>query len=254
MHSETAELSLTALVLNDDVAMPLVPGGPERGWMHRTPDKFAYRCLPLVMANQSGWLVLSSHTVRVIWNGGASAHGLTVEVLAGAPLCPAGSHFGSGILTWTLPYLFRTPPGWNLLARGPANHIKDGIQALEGLVETDWNPATFTLNWKMTRPDFPITFEQGEPIGMLVPQRRGDLESFRPILRSLEEEPALADAVSAWAEARTRFLVESEVPGSPAHGQRRGDYLRGVFPEGTAAKDHQTKRNLRAFEGAGKSK
>ena len=45
---------------------------------------------------------------------------------------PMSSHFGYGILTWTLPYLFRTPPDWNLLARGPSNLPKDGIQALEG--------------------------------------------------------------------------------------------------------------------------
>ena len=38
----------------------------------------------------------------------------------------AESLFGHGILTWTLPYLFRTPPGYNLLARGPANWPKDG--------------------------------------------------------------------------------------------------------------------------------
>src|SRR3712207_8402233 len=34
---------------------------------------------------------------------------------------PARSHFGSGILTWNLPFLFRTPPGYNLHVRGPAN-------------------------------------------------------------------------------------------------------------------------------------
>ena len=41
-------------------------------------------------------------------------------------LLPA-SHFGSGILTWHLPLLFRTPPGYDLLVRGPANHPKDAM-------------------------------------------------------------------------------------------------------------------------------
>ena len=52
-------------------------------------------------------------------------------------LLPA-SHFGDGILTWHLPILFRTPPGYNLLVRGPANYPKDAVSPLEGIVETDW--------------------------------------------------------------------------------------------------------------------
>lgn len=64
---------------------------------------------------------------------------------------PVSSVFGSGIMTWGVPYLFRTPPGWNLLARGPANWPKDAVAPLDGLVETDWAVATFTMNWKFTR-------------------------------------------------------------------------------------------------------
>jgi Family of unknown function (DUF6065) len=43
--------------------------------------------------------------------------------------------------------VFRTPPGCNLYVRGPANSPKDGIAALEGIIETDWSEATFTMNW-----------------------------------------------------------------------------------------------------------
>ncbi|MGA9676358.1 MAG: DUF6065 family protein, partial [Mycobacterium sp.] len=58
-------------------------------------------------------------------------------------LLPA-SHFGDGILTWHLPILFRTPPGYNLLVRGPANYPKDAVSPLEGIVETDWASASFS--------------------------------------------------------------------------------------------------------------
>ena len=43
--------------------MRLVPAGRERAWMNATPGCFAYRCLPMVMANQAGWFVLNSHRV-----------------------------------------------------------------------------------------------------------------------------------------------------------------------------------------------
>jgi hypothetical protein len=50
------------------------------------------------------------------------------------------SHFGSGILTWNVPYLFRTPPGYNLLVRGPANWPKDAAfeKGIELLFDKLW--------------------------------------------------------------------------------------------------------------------
>jgi len=34
----------------------LWPAPSTRVWMERSPNKFANRCLPLLIANQSGWL------------------------------------------------------------------------------------------------------------------------------------------------------------------------------------------------------
>jgi hypothetical protein len=107
--------------------------------------RFANRCLPLRIANQAGWFILNSHPLRVTWTGGNDLSALEVESLDPSVAPPAASHFGSGILTWNIPYLFRTPPGYNLHARGPANWPKDGACPLEGIVETDWAVSTFTI-------------------------------------------------------------------------------------------------------------
>lgn len=68
------------------------------------------------------------------------------------------SHFGSGIITWNLPFIFRTPRGYGLLVTGPSNCARRGIAPLDGCVETDWLPNGFTMNWKLTEKDLPITF------------------------------------------------------------------------------------------------
>ncbi len=44
---------------------------------------------------------------------------------------------------------------------GPPNHIKDGIQPLTGLVETDWLPFPFTMNWMFTRKGS-VRWERGQ--------------------------------------------------------------------------------------------
>jgi hypothetical protein len=162
------------------------------------------------------------------------------------------SHFGSGILTWNLPYLFRTPPGYNLLVRGPANWPKDGASALEGIVETDWSPATFTMNWKLTRPHWPVEFKENEPICMLVPQRRGELEAFRPAVQNLSRAPWLARLYARWSQSRYTFLRELHEPGSAARQQGwQRDYLRGVLPDGERACEHQTHLTLQPFSEEG---
>ena len=218
-----------------------------RAWMDATPDRFANRCLPLLIANQSGWLLTLRHSVRATWDGGTYQDATVIEILDPDEPPPAVSHFGSGIVTWTIPYLFRTPPGWNLLVRGPANEPLDGAHALEGIVETDWSSATFTMNWKLTRPGFPVVFEKGQPICMIVPQRRAELEGFDPMIVDLELAPNLAEEYREWRSGRAVFLEDLRTGARAAVRQKwQRDYFRGINPD-PIEPEHQTKRSLRAF-------
>src|SRR5262249_57520101 len=127
-----------------------------------------------------------------------------------------------------------------------------GAAPLEGLIETDWAVATFTMNWKLTRPKHPVTFARGEPICMLVPQRRGELESFQPEIRELAAEPELKDAYTAWRDGRQAFLLAKLLAGPGPHSAGshswQGEYFRGTAPDGTTAPDHHTKLHLRSFQ------
>lgn len=234
--------------------MRIVPASSRRAWMDATTDKFANRCLPLKIANQAGWSILNDRAFRVTWDGGTERTSGRVEPLDEADEMPlaASSHFGHGILTFHIPFLFRTPPGYNMLARGPANLPKDGISPLEGIIETDWSIASFTMNWRMTRTDHPVLFEEGEPICMVLPQWRGELEEFVPEVRELNDDLELAYDYWKWSESRWRFMTEDEKRrvsegkkiASPQH------YVRGTSPTGIGSEEHQTKLRLGRFEGA----
>ena len=240
---------LIAYRLDNSDTCRLVPAQGDRDWMAATTDRFARRCLPLSMANQWGWFVLNEHDVRLTWTGGQDRSAVKVELDAAASGGPI-SHFGSGIVTWNLPYLFRTSPGWNLLVRGPANWPKDGVYALEGLVETDWSVATFTVNWMLTRPNVPVTFSAGEPLCMLVPQRRRALEEFEPEECALDQDSATRAGHIRWSESRQRFMVRGYEDGAhdePRHAGWQGHYFRGKAPGGAGAPDHQVKPHLRPF-------
>jgi hypothetical protein len=130
-----------------------------------------YRCLPLVIANTYGWEILSPVGFTAMWNGGPATDGVVVLPDPGPPP-PAVSHFGHGILTFKLPFVFRTDPGTDLIVQGPMNQPKDAIAALTGVVESDWGPFSFTMNWKFTRPKTAVRFRKGEAICHLIPIER----------------------------------------------------------------------------------
>lgn len=249
--SEDAELPLIAYLLEGAAPMPIVPASYTRPWMDEIPDRFAHRCLPMTIANQAGWMILNSHTFRVVWHGGPDLASLEMIYLDGAPPYPALSNFGHGILTFHIPYIFRTPPGYNLLARGPANSPKDGISALEGLVETDWAISTFTMNWQMTRPNQVVEFERGEPICMVVPQRRGELEEFSPATARMTDDADLAHEHVAWSQSRTWYNATKQLTGvgKPDGVGWQRHYFRGKTMSGGTAPEHQTRLTLRPFVG-----
>src|SRR5882757_10212642 len=133
---------------------PLIrPAPATRAWMDDTPEAFAYRCLPLNIANAHGWEVLNPCGFEAIWDGGSGVEALTIKPDAGAVEGRlAQSLFGQGVITFHVEAIVRTPPGWNLWVGGSPNRHKDGVGPLTGVIETDWSPFTFTMNWRFTRP------------------------------------------------------------------------------------------------------
>lgn len=239
---------LIAYCVNPVLRMPVIAAPVERAWMDATPRRFAYRCLPMVLANQAGWLILNNHKIAVEWDGGGGTNCLQIEQLGGEGACQATSIFGDGILTFMVPYVFRTPAGINLHVRGPVNLPKDGIAALEGIVETDWSEAPFTMNWKLTRPGHRVVFDVGEPIAMIAPAGRGDIERFSAEIREMREDPELAAGFEAWSWSRNQFNWELQQFGSQAQkdGWQR-HYMRGVTVTNKKAPEHQTGLTLAEF-------
>ena len=243
--AETNELIAYELFPNCGVS--IVPAEVDRTWMDATGGRFAYRCLPLNIANQNGWMLTCRTEIEAYWYGGRTKPDIEVRYF-GQPDNHVSSHFGEGVLTFSVPFIFRTPPGINLWVKGPTNFIKDGIQALEGVVETDWSPATFTMNWQFTRPFEWIRFKKDEPFCMIVPIPRGLTESFAPRKLSIHTNPELKAQYNKWDSERRTFLegLDKKVPEIVARSWQK-EYFQGKSPDGSKAGQHQTKLVVRPF-------
>ncbi len=223
----------------------------ERGWMDDTGGSYAYRCLPLNIANAHGWLILNNAPFVAQWNGAPSLDAIRIEAIEteGVSLL-ASSHFGHGVLTFHVNCLFKTEPEYDLWVTGPTNLVKDGIQPLTGVVETDWSPFTFTMNWLFTRKNTPIAFERDEPMCMIFPIPRGLIEKVEPEFRSIETDVQLNKAYHAWADSRLEFNKELSVRGSAAQNEKwQKDYFSGrAVSAVTAPASHRTKVRAKPFK------
>ena len=249
----TAEkISLTAYRIPGRRYLRMEPAPANRPWMDVTTQGWANRCLPLKIANQSGWMILNDCEFEAVWGGQPGLD--SVKFFAKNGQAPAAvSMFGFGVVTWSIPYIFRTPPGYNLYVRGPSNSGKDYIAPFDAVVETDWLPYPFTMSWRFTKPLKTVKFEKDEPICLIMPVKRGALEDTVPEIRNLESAPELLEGYRKWHQSRViaqdvamraakakRVLTPQEAAADLAATPKQGHYIRGRGHMGETADDHQS--------------
>ncbi|MEM9839527.1 MAG: DUF6065 family protein [Pseudomonadota bacterium] len=215
-------------------APDLRAGTVKRSWMEATSDRFAYRCLPLNMANVTGWTLHLTAGFDATWNGGPAAADITLTPHdEGTDLSHvAVSHFAGGVLTFHTGYLFRTPEGWATWAMAPPNTPTDGITALSGLIETDWLPFPFTMNWLFTRPGT-ARFEKGAPFCFITLVEPTRLSEITPQVLSIHDDKALYDEYMAWHQSRTEFnaAIQDRDPEALRESWQK-HYMKGRSPSG----------------------
>jgi hypothetical protein len=224
------------------------PAEATRDWMDATNESFAYRCLPLNIANAHGWEVLSPCDFSASWRGGTDVKDIIIRVPADTKeIDRPVSIFGQAVITFHIFGIFRTPPGWNLWVGGSPNTAKDGLAPLNGIIETDWSPYSFTMNWRFLRRNHTVSFRKGEPICFLFPVQRAVLEQVRPRFAPMTDE--LMAQFKAWSASRDAFRLEMErnPPAAPADKWQKR-YYRGIdMHDRQGTPDHRARLRLAPF-------
>jgi hypothetical protein len=225
----------------------IIPLGRKRAWMSATTDAYAYRCMPLNIANEYGWQVLSPAQFTATWNGSDGLDGIEISYESPVRFDFAQSHFGSGILTVSVDFVVQTPENISLYIRGIPNETIQDIQPLDAIVETDWLPFTFTYNYKFLKP-CSIRFEKNEPLFSFFPINRGGIEEYSIASRSIEDDQDFFEKYNEYADSREDYLnqiSDTEIDGG---GQRY--YSNAKTPNGNRypVKNHVKKVNLSKLE------
>ncbi len=219
----------------------------QRDWMNATPHRYAYRCLPLTIANQTGWWIKNPVGFTATWRGPNAPGSIefTFDTAAEVWSTWINSQFGEGIITWNTPFLFRTQPsGSRLLVCGPANYFKRNAHALTAIIESDWISMSFTMNWKIMVPHQPVRFEQGEPLFQAIPLLSNlcaDLEEADVSYQRLSDNPELHRAYMEWDQGRRRFH-DQKAAGEVKATEWQKDYFQGRDASGREVSGyHMTK-------------
>ena len=137
-----------------------------------------YKCLPLSIANQYGFVLTLPFDIELTWDGKEHPEGITVKTEDNQSWFKVMSLFGSGIVTIATPFFLRTPPGVNLMTINPPNYILPNITVMSGVVETDNIRGPFTFNIKLQIPGITTTLRKGMPISGIIPIPRYFSDGF----------------------------------------------------------------------------
>ena len=188
----------------------------QRDWMDATPSRFAYRCLPLTIANQTGLWIKNPVGFTATWRGSERPGSIDFQFDRSADVWKnwINNEFGVGIITWNTPFLFRTKPeGSRLLVCGPANDFKANAHPLTAIIESDWITMSFTMNWKIMNVGEPVRFEVGEPLFQAIPllsNACADLEGASVTYKKLDDDPEVARAYRSGTSRAVRFMERSK--------------------------------------------
>lgn len=196
-------MEITAYKVDGATELPIIPAPQKRQWSKTIPGIGA--CLPLTIANGGGWWLLNpaEFTAR---RSSYYNHEVTIQ----RDVNHVASHFGFGVMTVIIPYVFRTTAGWELLIRGPSNVFYPGFHPFEGIVETNWHSGTATMNW-MVEKDAVHTFIEGDPLAQIVPIQISQLEAFQ--VKSEEMPENLEEEFAQFATSRVDRLKANRAEG-----------------------------------------
>ena len=143
------------------------PLSVKRDWMDATPEKHAYHCFPVTVANTIGWALSCPVDISFIWNGIIDTSDKTVEILEGHDWCYTGR--GQGSVSFKTGLIFRSDKETSVLAMNPPNYFHKTFEVINSLISTSFYPNELPLAIQARVPNEKITIKAGTPIAVILP-------------------------------------------------------------------------------------
>jgi hypothetical protein len=233
------EIKVYNLYKDSNNIFPIEKADYKREWMDKYDHSFAYRCLPLKIANESGWLVKSPIDFDLEYTNDTdfkTSVKIDIDEKNSMYRNYIQSHFGRGVVTFSLPYIFRTEKPLCVWVRGYPNYFKENVSFLEGIIETYWLHSTFTYNIRLIEKNKIVSFKKGEPLFFITCINIQQLNNSSIVYDLIDNNIELKNAYNNWNISRANFNKSLR---SPDDWQK--DYFKGIKQDNTIDSDHLTK-------------
>lgn len=177
---------------------PFIPDSDKDKAAATPPAAVPFHCKPWLDGQSAGWTLfygyLTSVTITAEENGRIQVKNLaTLAQETNQPRIIeqfADSHFGLGT-----GYTLQTPPGFVSLLL-PASQAPAGLEAITGIVETDWYPRQLFMVFRVPPPTVAITLDYKMPLARVLVIPRPEQLDIRPLDEA--EQAILAEREAAY--------------------------------------------------------
>lgn len=178
-----------------------------RDWMDDTYNKHAYQCLPMTVANVSGWELVLDEDLVVIWEGGNTI----VKVLSGGTQKDRQVAHPSmiGIISLSTGWAINTEEGYATWVTGSPNYFIDGAVPLAATIPSSWWPDEVQMNWKITKVNEPVTFPAGTPYCFFTIYPENLLESVEFEVGNIWDKPDLIKSRVKYSDVKMKNQEEN---------------------------------------------
>lgn len=216
------------LYLMDNYDKSLLPKKPQTyvDWWEKDSKTINHAkfCMPLLMANELGYDILSPATFEIEWDGDES-HDTNIYIIEASSHAGIDNHSAHGSFTVQSQFITKTEEGYYIYLKGMPN-IRRPFSVMEGLVESWWNPAHFGIVCLCNHAG-KFIIKKGEPIARLIYLHQDAIKTSLEIKDNQYEIPQ-----------RKEFLTKRQKQFGHVL-----DYFKGLYPNGEKA-DHHIKPNL----------
>ena len=211
-------------------AFSIEPLSVVRKWMDDTPEKHAYHCFPVTLANTVGWAISAKSDIKFIWDGINDTSSDHVKILEGEHIAYTGR--AQSTVSFITGLIINTEKDLSFLTVNPQNYFYEDFEVMSSVISTSFYPHPIPIAIKVKTPNKEITIKAGEPIAALIPISLGALKDTVINVDDYVQDPAKAEAARVYGEAAQK--VNSS-------GQWTDWYRDAINEKGESVGEHEVK-------------
>jgi hypothetical protein len=210
--------------------MVLEPLPVTRDWMDATPDKHAYHCFPVTLANTVGWSLSCPKDVTFIWDGINDTTNTHIKFLEGEEFVWAGR--GQSTVSFNTNLIMKTTKDLSILTISVPNYFHEDFDVMNSVMSTSFYPHPLPLAIKVKTPNKKITIKAGTPIAAIIPISLTNLKDSYIEIDDYASTPEEQESYKAYGDAASKLT---------SVGQWTDWYRNAINEKGESVGEHEVK-------------